>query len=91
MGWNPGDEREIFTLKELEQEFSLDKVNKSGAVFNIDKLNWLNEQHIRRMDNKEIIKELRPTIEQYGIKATDEYLEKVINCMKDRVHFIKEL
>jgi len=48
LGWNPGDEREIFSLKDLIKEFSLEKVQKSGAVFNIKKLDWLNGYYIRQ-------------------------------------------
>jgi len=41
LGWNPGDEREIFSMDQLIKDFSLERVGKSGAVFNIEKLNWL--------------------------------------------------
>lgn len=49
LGWNPGDERELFTLDELVKEFSLDKVSKAGAVFNLEKLNWYNKEYIKRL------------------------------------------
>lgn len=49
LGWNPGDEREIFTRDELIREFSLDRIQKSGAVFSTEKLNWVNKEHIRRL------------------------------------------
>ena len=49
LGWNPGDEREVFTKEELIKEFSTDKMHKSGAVFNIVKLEWLNGHYIRDM------------------------------------------
>jgi glutamyl-tRNA synthetase len=48
LGWNPGHEREIFTLQELVAEFSLERVNKSGAIFNVEKLRWFNSEHLRR-------------------------------------------
>jgi glutamyl-tRNA synthetase len=51
LGWNPGDEREVFFMDQLIQEFSLERVGKSGAVFNVDKLNWLNQQHIKLKSN----------------------------------------
>lgn len=44
LGWNPGDNREIFSLEELVQEFSLERVGKSGAIFNVEKLRWLNHK-----------------------------------------------
>lgn len=56
LGWHPGegDEREIFSLTQLEQEFSLERVGKSGAVFDIEKLNWLNGVYIRQKTAQEI-------------------------------------
>lgn len=54
LGWNPGDEREIFMLADLEKEFSIEKVQKSGAIFNAEKLGWMNGQHIKRLPNGEL-------------------------------------
>ena len=54
LGWNPGDEREIFSLEELGREFSLEKIQKGGAVFNIEKLNWYNSHYIRQIDLSEL-------------------------------------
>jgi glutamyl-tRNA synthetase len=48
-GWNPGTEQELFTRSELEQVFDLDKVQKGGAVFNEEKLNWFNREYIKRL------------------------------------------
>jgi len=49
LGWNPGDDREIFSLENLIKEFSLEKIQKGGAVFNIEKLDWFNGYYIRQM------------------------------------------
>lgn len=49
LGWNPGTDEEIFTLQELINTFDLTKVQKGGAVFNVEKLNWINREHIKRM------------------------------------------
>jgi len=49
LGWNPGDEREVFTMDELIKEFSLERVQKGGAIFNIEKLDWINKQHLEQM------------------------------------------
>lgn len=57
LGWNPGDDREIFSMNELIGLFSLDRVNKAGAVFNVEKLNWMNQQYIQSMDNDAYLKE----------------------------------
>src|SRR3989338_3630890 len=55
LGWNPGTEREIFTFKELEQEFSLEKVSKNPAVFNLEKLDWFNQQYLRSLSREELV------------------------------------
>lgn len=49
LGWSPGDDREFFMLEELEQVFSIDRINKSSAAFSFDKLNWINGEHIRAL------------------------------------------
>lgn len=56
LGWNPGDEREMFTLDELVSEFSLEKVNKAGAVFNIEKLDWYNREYLKKLDDEKLLK-----------------------------------
>lgn len=90
LGWNPGDEREIFNLGDLEKEFSLNRVGKSGAVFNIEKLNWINGQHLRLQPVESLLNELQPLLKDHNIKASDEYLKKVIKCMHERVNFLHE-
>lgn len=51
LGWNPGTDQEVFTLKELIEQFDLSKVQKGGAIFNTEKLDWLNKEHIKRLDS----------------------------------------
>jgi nondiscriminating glutamyl-tRNA synthetase len=50
LGWNPGNEQEIFSLEQLNKEFSLEKIQKGGAIFNIEKLNWYNGHYLRQLD-----------------------------------------
>ncbi len=86
LGWNPGDEREIFTLGELEKEFSLERVVKSGAVFNIEKLNWMNTEHLRRKSDAALVELTRPFLAAAGITdVSDTYLLEVIRLLKERV------
>ena len=56
LGWNPGGEREIFSFDELAKEFSLDRVHKGGAVFDIEKLKWFNHEHLKRLSDEEFSK-----------------------------------
>jgi len=59
LGWNPGTDQEIFTLEELVHAFDLNQLQKSGAIFNIDKLFWFNREHLKRLSNQEFLKRLR--------------------------------
>ncbi len=91
LGWNPGDEREIFSLDDLIRDFSLERVGKSGAVFNVEKLNWLNQQHIRLKSDEEITGLLGPLLAEAGIPAQPHsYLLRVVALMKERVTFIPD-
>jgi glutamyl-tRNA synthetase len=88
LGWNPGDEREIFSMDQLIQEFSLERVGKSGAVFNVDKLNWLNQQHIKLKSNEELAQLIKPYVQKGEWNNVDgQYLLKVIGLMKERLAF----
>src|SRR3989344_4279077 len=58
LGWNPGSDREIFSLAELVQVFDLSKVQKGGAIFNEEKLRWINKEYLRRVDPKEFVRHI---------------------------------
>jgi glutamyl-tRNA synthetase len=93
LGWTAGDDREIYSLQDLIKSFSLDRVNKSGAVFDIEKLNWLNAEHLRSKPDDELISMLRDSlnISKYGPgEFSDIFLLKVITAMKERVSFVNE-
>ena len=91
LGWNPGDDREIFGLDELVQEFSLGRVGKSGAIFNVEKLQWINQQHLRRLGPDAIADKLKPVLKKAGIEwGDDAYLEHVITMMRDRLNSIDD-
>lgn len=93
LGWNPGDTQEIFTLEELVGKFSLAQVNKAGAIFNLDKLKWLNFEHLRRKTEREVLHLLREQLSSsvYRDKSfSDHYLLRVIGAMRERISFIKD-
>jgi len=93
LGWNPGDERELFTLEELSKEFSLERVGNSGAVFNIEKLDWLNFEHLRKKPDAEVLQILKDQLAQSGFGGknySDAYLLNVISAMRERVTFVKD-
>ncbi len=91
LGWNPGDEREIFTMDQLIREFSLERVGKSGAVFNVDKLNWFNQQHLKSKPVDDLVKLVKPLFEQAGTTGLeDAYVRKIIELLKERVTTLPE-
>jgi glutamyl-tRNA synthetase len=92
LGWNPGTEQEIFTLAELVDEFSLERVGKSGAVFNLEKLNWINTTYFRALPDQEIAARARGVLEQHGIVGfSDTYLRSVVALMKERISKVDDL
>jgi glutamyl-tRNA synthetase len=86
LGWNPGTDEEFFTLYELIEEFSLERVNKSGAVFDINKLNWMNGNYIRKMSPEALVKFLKPFLEQAGADVSDEVkTSKIILAVQKKI------
>jgi len=67
LGWNPGDEREIFSLEQLVQEFSMERIQKGGAVFNINRLDYINGYYLRKMPLKELTELCLPYFVQEGL------------------------
>jgi glutamyl-tRNA synthetase len=93
LGWNAGDDKEFYLMNELIRNFSLERVNKSGAVFDLEKLNWLNAEHLRKMKDKDILPFLKEEILHSTfctLHFSDNYLLQVITAMKERVSFVKE-
>lgn len=90
LGWNPGDEREFFSLKELVKKFSLEKVQKSGAIFDVKKLNWMNGEYIRRKSSDELVELAKPFV----MGKTDEkagVLKKILAIEQPRLKKLSEL
>jgi len=91
LGWNPGTEQEVFTLEELTELFSLDRVHKSGARFDPEKTKWFNQQHLLQKSDKELAHLFWKELDQKHIDVPDEYLERVVSLIKERVTFVHEM
>jgi glutamyl-tRNA synthetase len=91
LGWNPGTEREIFSLDELVEEFSLERVGKSGAKFDPDKAKWFNHHYLQKKDDKELASLFQAILKSKGIKASNDYVTKLCGLLKERVDFVSEL
>lgn len=90
LGWNPGDNQELFSLEEMVKLFSLERVGKSGARFDPDKTKWFNQQYLRSTDNATLAEMLKPLItseKQFEI----EYIAHVCGLMKERATFIQDI
>ena len=91
LGWNPGDERELFTAEEAAKEFSLERVVKSGARFNPDKAKWFQEQHLRNAGSAAHVEALLALAEAQGVHWTAEQCHAVLDMMLERVAFLPDI
>lgn len=91
LGWNPGNEQEIFSINELADEFMLERVSKSGARFNPEKTIWFNHQYIQLKSDSEILPAYREVLNSKGIAVEDAFNLKVIALLKQRANFIKDI
>jgi len=91
LGWNPGDDQELMDMETLTDLFSLEKIVKSGARFDIDKAKWFNQQYLLNMKDEKIAELIKPLIEKEGIQLSDEYLIKMVELMKPRIELLPEL
>jgi len=92
LGWNPGTEEEVFSLEELAEAFSLDRVGSSGVQFDMDKLRWFNEQHLRALDLGTFTARVAAHADAHGLDDVDkDYLQQVCALMRERVSFAHEV
>ncbi|WP_108425260.1 glutamate--tRNA ligase [Flagellimonas amoyensis] len=95
LGWNPGTEQEIFTLEELVQSFSLERVNKSGARFDPEKNKWYNQQWMQLKSDAELAeifsKVLEKQLDKKAKTFNTGYITKVVSLIKERASFVSEL
>ncbi len=87
LGWNPGTDEEVFSLDRLVEAFSLERVVKTGAQFNLDKLRWYQETYLRRLPVEALAARMRPHVEQAGFSADDAYLAEVAALLQERIAF----
>lgn len=87
LGWNPGTEQEIFSLDELVEAFSVEKIGKSGARFDYDKAKWYNQQYIINTPDAELVETIKPLLAAQGVEKDDAFLTTFVSLMKERVVF----
>lgn len=99
LGWNPGDDKEIFSMDKLIKEFSLEHASKSAAVFNVEKLNWYNKEYMMQMDLTELTLRAMPFFVNAGLineqltmnNEQKQWLMKVVELEKSRANTLSEL
>lgn len=87
IGWNPGTEKEIYNISDLINDFDMSKIQKSGAVFNEEKLKWINKEHIRLQDRTEQFSCLKKYMDEYG----DSLITKLQDIIIERISSYGEL
>ena len=91
LGWNPGTTQELFSMEELIQAFSLERVGKAGAKFDFDKTNWFNQQYLRMHSGSELATQLKPYLAAENLVADNEYIAQVCDLMKERATFVQDI
>lgn len=85
LGWNPGTEQEFFTLDEMVEAFSLEKIHKAGARFDVNKAKWFNQHYVRQTPDEVLSEEIALKLENPALAPN------LVKLMKDRVTFTKEI
>jgi glutamyl-tRNA synthetase len=102
LGWNPGTTQEIFSMEELIEAFSLERVHKAGAKFDPEKTKWFNQQYLRKKPDAELAELFKPLLEgklketPYALPSpnsrllTPNYIQGVCKLVKEKSHFVNE-
>ena len=101
LGWSPGDDRELFTREELGEAFTLEGIRGGNAIFNPDKLDWFNQQHIMRLPKDELARRVEPLLREAGLWSDDlsgprgDWLYRLLELIRPRVRklhqFVEEM
>ncbi|HEX2919568.1 MAG TPA: glutamate--tRNA ligase [Bacteroidales bacterium] len=91
LGWNPGTEQEIFSMDELIEAFSIDRVGKSGSRFDPEKVKWFNHQYLQKRTDNQLAIEFREILRTKGHHVDIGELESLVKIVKERVSFVREI
>lgn len=91
LGWNDGTDKEIFSMEELCQAFSLERVHKAGSRFDPEKAKWFNHKYLINKPDSELASQLKEILKRNGIFTDDTKIEKVCGLMKERADFVKDI
>jgi glutamyl-tRNA synthetase len=91
LGWNDGTTQEIYTTEELIERFTLDRIQKSPAKFDVDRLTWMNGAIIRNLPLPDLRERSRSSLPEAAAKFDDDYITEVLRLVQDRLKFLSEL
>jgi glutamyl-tRNA synthetase len=94
LGWHPKEDREIFSKEELINEFSIERIQKGGAIFNISKLEWLNSYYIKQKSDQELFELLKPYWEEAGLYKESrgvDFYKKISKLYKERIKKLSDI
>jgi glutamyl-tRNA synthetase len=91
LGWNPGTEQEIFSIEQLTEVFTLERIGKAGAKFDIQKAQWFNQQYLRSKSNTELAKQLLNSLKKENISCSEQKAEKVCQAMRERITYPQDI
>ena len=91
LGWNPGTEQEIFSMPQLMDAFTLERIGKAGAKFDIQKAQWFNQQYLKAKSTAELTEFLLADLKRAEIVCSSEKAEKVCLAMRERISFPQDI
>jgi len=90
LGWHSSGNQELYSLQELANEFSLERVSKAGAKFDPEKTKWFNQQYLRKRTDEELATMWMPELNSKGVKASEKYIVNVVHLIKEKGNFLHE-
>lgn len=90
LGWNDGTEQEVFTMEELIQAFSTERISKAGAKFDFEKAKWFNQEWIKKLSSDELLPLVETVLTERDVAAEPSYTAKVIELTKERLTFVED-
>lgn len=87
LGWNDGTDKELFSLPELIEKFSIERISKSGAKFDFEKAKWFNAEWIKLTSIDQLLPDVESVLDEKGVQADKEYIKQVLSLVKDRLNF----
>lgn len=90
LGWNPGNNEEIFSVEELGKIFDFDRVHKSGAKFDPEKAKWFNQQYLRKKSDEELAAAFKPILKEKGFERDEAFMIEFCKLVKEKVQFVHE-